>query len=154
MPLNHAFIGRSYPAPGSYEVSREKIRDFAAAIGDLNPAYHDVEAAKALGHPDVIAPPTFLTALGFRFPAASPIADPELGMNYALVVHGEQRFTLHRPVTAGDVLTTTVTVEDIRDAGANEAMVLVGQVTDAAGAPVATTRSTVISRGTAQQRAA
>ncbi|MDQ1696208.1 MAG: hypothetical protein QOJ03_1561, partial [Frankiaceae bacterium] len=66
MPINRDFIGREYPASETYEVSRELIRRFADAIGDSSPVYRDVEAAKALGHPDVIAPPTFLTVLGFR----------------------------------------------------------------------------------------
>src|SRR5690349_1714529 len=57
MPLNRDFIGREYPSDETYEVSRELIRRFADAIGDANPAYRDVEAAKALGYPDVIAPP-------------------------------------------------------------------------------------------------
>ncbi len=153
MPLNRDFIGRSYAASGTYEVSREKIRDFALAIGDSHPAYTDVDAARALGHPDVIAPPTFLTALQMRFPEAGPVGDPELGLNYELVVHGEQSFTHHRPVHAGDVLSLTTRVEDIRDAGSNELMVLVSEITGADGGPVAEARGTVVSRGTAAPRA-
>src|SRR5438067_10538092 len=98
MPLNRDFIGREYTASETYEVSRELIRRFALAIGDANPAYADIEAAKSLGYPDVIAPPTFLTVLGFR--SSSPVEDPALGLNYSLVVHGEQRFVHHRPVRA------------------------------------------------------
>src|SRR5919107_4746887 len=115
MPLNRDFIGREYASNDTYEVSREMIRKFADAIGDWNPAYTDVEAAKALGHPDVIAPPTFLTVLNFRFAGEGPVVDPALGLNYSLVVHGEQSFELHRPVRAGDVLTSVQSVEDIRD---------------------------------------
>ena len=154
MPMNRAFIGREYAPSGTYEVSREKIRDFAAAIGDTHPAYVDVDAARALGHPDVIAPPTFLTVLNFRFPLDGPVADPELGLDYALVVHGEQAYTLHRPVCAGDVLTVTTRVEDIRDAGRNELLTIVGEVATTDGQAVATTRSVVVSRGTATPRAA
>jgi acyl dehydratase len=123
MPLNRAFIGREYTSDQTYEVGREMIRKFADAIGDQNPAYRDIEAAKALGHPDVIAPPTFLTVLGFRL-GVGPVSDPDLGLNYALVVHGEQRYVHHRPVRAGDVLTATSAVEDIRDAGKNELMTI------------------------------
>ena len=117
MPLNPEFVGREYPASETYEVSRELIRRFAAAIGDANPAYTDIEAAKADGHPDVIAPPTFLTVLGFRYSGHGPLADPSLGLNYALVVHGEQRFVHHRPVRAGDVLTVTSSVVPARAPG-------------------------------------
>jgi acyl dehydratase len=149
MPLNRDAIGRVYPASASYEVSREKIREFARAIGDANPAYTDPEAARALGHPDVLAPPTFLTVLAFRFGADGPVADPDLGMDYSRVVHGEQRFLHHRPVHPGDVLTMTSRVADIRDAGRNEIMVVVSEITAADGERVATLTSSAVSRGTA-----
>lgn len=149
MPMNRDFIGREYPAEATYEVGREHIRAFAAAIGDSNPVYLDVDAAKAAGHPDVVAPPTFLTTLNFRFAAGGPIVDPGLGLNYAMVVHGEQSFTLHRPVYAGDVLSSVQRIEDIRDAGRNEIMRSVTEVTAADGSPVASITSTLVSRGTA-----
>ena len=152
MPLNRDFIGREYPATGTYEVGREHIRQFADAIGDPNPIYRDPAAARAAGHPEVIAPPTFLTVLGFRFGLDSPVVDPGLGLNYALVVHGEQRFALHRPVRAGDVLTTVTRVDDIRDAGRNELMTMVSEVTAADGEKVATLTSTLVSRGTAESK--
>ena len=149
MPVNRAFIGREYPASSTYEVGREHIRRFAEAIGDMSPAYLDQAAAQALGHPDVIAPPTFLTVLNFRFATEGPIADPELGLDYSLVVHGEQGFELHRPVCAGDVLTSVQTVTDIKDAGRNELIQTTTEITAADGARVATARSTIVSRGTA-----
>ena len=149
MPINRAFIGREYPADGVYEVAREKIRDFAIAIGDLNPIYLDVEAAKAAGHSDVIAPPTFLTILGFRFAGDGPLADPSLGLNYALVVHGEQKFVAHRPVRAGDRLTAVTHIDDIKDAGRNELMSMRTEVGTEDGEQVATLVMSVVSRGTA-----
>ncbi|HEV7209465.1 MAG TPA: MaoC family dehydratase N-terminal domain-containing protein [Mycobacteriales bacterium] len=149
MPINREFIGREYPASAVYEVGREKIRDFAVAIGDMNPIYLDAEAAKAAGHPDVIAPPTFLTVLGFRFALDGPIVDPGLGLNYALVVHGEQRFIAHRPVRAGDRLVSSTIVDDIKDAGRNELMVTRTEVGTESGERVATLFSTLVSRGTA-----
>jgi acyl dehydratase len=149
MPLNRDFIGREYASDQTYEVGREMIRKFADAIGDQSPAYRDVEAAKALGHPDVIAPPTFLTVLGFRL-GVGPVGDPGLGLNYALVVHGEQRYVHHRPVRAGDVLTATSVVEDIRDAGKNELMTIRQEIRTTEGEPVATAYNTIVSRGTAE----
>jgi len=149
VPINREFIGREYPASEVYEVGREKIRDFAFAIGDLNPLYVDVDAAKGAGYPDVIAPPTFLTVLGFRFAMDGPIVDPGLGLNYALVVHGEQRFLAHRPVQAGDRLVSTSIIDDIKDAGRNELMVTRTEVSTETGEQVATIYSTVVSRGTA-----
>ncbi len=150
MPINRDFIGRSTTSSEPFEVTRGDIRRFADAIGDPNPVYRDREAAKALGHPDVVAPPTFLittsTAGGTPF-----LADPDLGLNYALVVHGEQKFELHRPVYAGDVLDTEVRIADVRDAGRNELMQLVTEVTSN-GERVATATNTIVSRGTAAGR--
>lgn len=152
MAVSRDHIGREYPASATYEVGREHIRRFAEAIGDLSPAYLDPAAARALGHPDVIAPPTFLTVLGFRFGADGPTADPTLGLDYSLVVHGEQAFELHRPVVPGDVLSVVTVIEDIRDAGRNELIMTVQHVTDADGSPVATLRGTIVSRGTAAKK--
>ncbi len=152
MPVNRDFIGRQYPASTTFEVGREHIRSFARAIGDENPVYTDPAAARALGHPDVIAPPTFLTVLNFRFALEGPVADPALGLDYSLVVHGEQSFELHRPVRAGDVLTTVARVDDIRDAGRNELISTVSEVTGADGEKVATLRGTIVSRGTAASK--
>src|ERR671937_2412177 len=100
MPLDLTFVGRSYPPTAPYQVGREKIREFAVAIGATDPAYHEPEAAKALGHPDVIAPPTFpfvVAGVGLQL----LIDDPGLGLDFSRVVHGEQRFSHTRPVRAG-----------------------------------------------------
>ena len=152
MALNREFVGRQFPASAPYEVGREHIRSFADAIGDPHPAYRDPQAARALGHADVLAPPTFLTVLGFRFAADGPLADPALGLDYSLVVHGEQSFALHRPIVAGDVLHAVQRVDEIRDAGRNELLTTVMEVTAAGGEPVATLRGTLVSRGTAAAR--
>ena len=87
-----------------------------------------------------------------RFAGSGPIADPALGLDYSLVVHGEQSFELHRPVVAGDVLTSVQRVDDIKDVGRNELVLTVTEVTDARGEAVATLRSTLVSRGTAAPR--
>ncbi len=149
MAINREYIGREYRASATYEVGREHVRRFAEAIGDSNPVYTDAQAARALGHPDCIAPPTFLTVLNFRFALEGPIVDPSFGLDYSRVVHGEQRFELHRPVRVGDVLQMVSRVEDIKDAGRNELISMAMQITDAAGERVATVRSTIVSRGTA-----
>jgi acyl dehydratase len=151
MPLNRNAVGRTYPSEGQFEVSREHIRRFAEAIGDDNPAYRDPEAAKALGYPDVIAPPTFLTTVGLSLRGPSPIADPDVGVDYSRVVHGEQRFVHHRPVRPGDVLTSSTTITDIRSVGANEILSMESVIQTADGEPVCTSYNTVVSRGTAPQ---
>ena len=149
MPLNRDAIGRRYRAEGTFEVSREHIRRFAEAIGDGNPAYLDPEAARALGHPDVIAPPTFLTTLGLSLSGPSPISDPDVGIDYSRVVHGEQRFVHERPARPGDVLTATTTITDIRDAGSNELLSMDMEIRTTDGELVCTAYNLVVSRGTA-----
>ena len=146
MPLDPGFVGRSSSSTEPFEVTRGDLRRFADAIGDPSPAYRDVEAARALGHPDVVAPPTFLITMGG---AGSDLLDlPGLGLVFAMLVHGEQHFALHRPVHAGDVLDSTTTIADIRAAGTNEYMTLVTEVT-CRGEQVATLTNTIVSRGTA-----
>ena len=148
MPLNRDFIGRSATSKTPFEVTRNDIRRFALGIGDTNPVYLDPEAAKALGHRDVVAPPTFLITASTGDAGGGFIGDPDLGLNYSMVVHGEERFAFVRPVYAGDVLESTTTIADIRDAGRNELMTLVTEVTSN-GEAVATVTNTIVSRGTA-----
>jgi acyl dehydratase len=123
-----------------------KIRDFADAIGDPSPVFRDVAAAQAAGYPDVIAPPTFpiviTAAAGNR--AAT---DPELGINYAMVVHGEQSFSYVRPLVAGDVVTTQTTITDIRDAGRNTLLTNTTEFRTLDGELVCTAHSTLVERG-------
>jgi len=151
MPLNRDHLGRSATSSEPFEVTRGDIRRFATAIGDTNPAYHDPAAAQALGHRDLVAPPTFLITLSFAT-AESLITDPALGLDYSLVVHGEQRFELHRPVYAGDQLDSVARLDAVRDAGRNELLSIVTEVRSG-GERVATTTNTLVSRGTAAPRA-
>jgi len=146
MPLDQSFIGRVYPPTEPYEVGREKIREFADAVGDANPAYHDPDAAKALGHPDVIAPPTFAIVLTSRA-AQQVIMDPELGVDYSRVVHGEQRFVHVRPIHAGDALTVVVSVENVRAAAGNDIVSSKAEVSTVDGEPVLTAFATLVVRG-------
>jgi acyl dehydratase len=148
VPLDQSFVGRTYPPTPPYEVGREKIREFAEAIGDDNPAYRDPEAARALGHADVVAPPTFGIVLSMTA-GRQVIADPELGLDYTRVVHGEQRFVITRPIRAGDRLTVSVTVENIRAAAGNDMITTRGDVATVDGEPVFTAYSTLVARGTA-----
>ncbi|OQO91025.1 MaoC family dehydratase N-terminal domain-containing protein [Saccharomonospora piscinae] len=146
MPLDPSFAGRSYPPTTTYEVSRAKIAEFADAIGDDNPLYRDPEAAKAAGHPDVIAPPTFLTVVNLAS-INSIVADPELGLDYSRMVHGDQRFTHHRPVRAGDELRLTTHIDEVFARAGNDFLVMRADVETTAGEPVCTTRAQLVVRG-------
>ncbi len=146
MALNRDFVGRTYPQSVPYEVSRVKIREFATAIGDDNPIYRDTEAAKAAGHPDVIAPPTF--PIVFTLSGAGDVlSDPDLGLNFAMVVHGEQRFEYRRPIHAGDELLCASTITEIRSVGRNEFLTVKSEVSTVHGEPVCTAYQTIVERG-------
>ncbi|TQF04979.1 MaoC family dehydratase [Kitasatospora acidiphila] len=145
MALDPSFIGRSYPPTAPYEVGREKIREFALAVGDLNPAYLDQSAAKALGYPDVIAPPTFAIALAV--PASDQvIEDPALGLDYSRVVHGDQKFSYSRPLRAGDRVRVTVRIENIKSLAGNDVLTVTGEMHEESGEHLVTTVMTLVSR--------
>jgi acyl dehydratase len=148
MPVDQSVVGRVYPPTAPYEVGREKIREFADAVNDHNPAYRDPDAARRLGHADVIAPPTFAIVLTLKA-GHQVIMDPELGIDYSRVVHGEQRFVHVRPIRAGDVLQVVITVEDIRSAAGNDIVTTRADVTTVDGEAVLTAYSTIVVRGVA-----
>jgi acyl dehydratase len=111
VPVSTAAVGRSFP-PVVYAVGREKVKEYALAVGETNPLHLDPEAARAAGHRDVVAPPMF--AVVYSAPAIAPaIFDPEVGMNFALMVHGGQEFTWGPLVVAGDEITTVASVKSI-----------------------------------------
>src|SRR5437868_9151476 len=105
-------VGKTYD-PVDYEVGREKIREYANAVGETNPVYQDRDAAKGAGYRDVVAPPMF--AVVYSAGAMGPaILDPELGINLMMMLHGSQEFDWPEPVCAGDTITTAATLQDMR----------------------------------------
>jgi acyl dehydratase len=117
MAVNSDAIGKTY-APTNYAVGREKVREYARAVGETNPLYLDVDAARAAGHDDVVAPPMF--AVVYSFPSVMPVFfDPELGIDFSRLVHGGQDFEWGPLVVAGDEIATTLTVADISSRGRN-----------------------------------
>jgi acyl dehydratase len=95
----------------TYLVGREKVREYASAIGETAPICHDVEAARAAGFDDVVAPPMFAAVYAWR--AMGPaVLDPEVGIDFSRLVHGAQEFTWHEPVVAGDEITTEAAFVD------------------------------------------
>ena len=115
MPVETKAVGKEYPAV-TYEVGLEKIREYANAVGEGSAVHRDREAAQAAGFRDVVAPPMF--AVVYSSPALGPaILDPDVGINFAAMVHGGQEFVWGEPVCAGDVITTTSRVADISEKG-------------------------------------
>jgi acyl dehydratase len=113
MPVDDSAVGKEYPAV-TYEVGLEKIREYANAVGEGSDVHRDREAAKAAGFRDVVAPPMF--AVVYSSPALGPaVLDPEVGINFAAMVHGGQEFVWGEPVCAGDEITTTARVASISE---------------------------------------
>jgi len=146
--LNKDYAGRTFPATAPYEVSRVKIAEFADAIGDPNPVFRDRDAAQAAGYPDVIAPPTFPVVVAMAA-SGMVVRDPGLRLNYAMVVHGEQRFEYSRPLHAGDLVTAQSTISAIREVGSITMLTTETQIRTVDGEHVCTGISTLVERGAA-----
>ena len=146
MAINADYVGRTFEPSEPYEVSRVKIAEFATAIGEPSPLCRDRAAAQAAGYPDVIAPPTFaivVTSGG----SAKVVSDPGLGVNYAMVVHGEQSFAHARPLHAGDVVVAQSTIESIKQVRNMTTLATVTEIRTVGGEHVCTARSTLVERG-------
>lgn len=104
MPISTEHAGRRYPPTAPYQVSAAKIGEFAAAIGDPNPAYSGELA---------IAPPTF-AALVVHSAWQVMFDDAELGLALRRIVHADQRFTYRRPLRVGDRVVAVVTIDRVR----------------------------------------
>jgi acyl dehydratase len=110
MAVNPDVIGKTF-APATYAVGREKIREYAHAVGETDPLYLDVDAAREAGYADVVAPPMF--AVVYSLPAVWPaLFDEEVGIDFARMVHGGQEFAWGPLVVAGDEITTTASLKD------------------------------------------
>jgi N-terminal half of MaoC dehydratase len=147
VPLDRTHIGRAVSGD-PVRISRDTVASFARALGFHDPVYHDLESAQAAGHPDVVAPPTYAVALSAAT-AHLILDDPGLGLDYTRVVHGEQSLHLNEAIHAGDVLTSTTRLRDIRVAGRHELIQTDTTLTQADGSVACVLRSTSVSRGTA-----
>ncbi len=113
MPVDTRAAGRTFP-PHVYVVGREKIREYARAVGETDPLHLDLDAARAGGHPDLVAPPMFAVV----YCAAAieeALLDPEVGIDFAMLVHGAQEFRWGVLVHAGDEITTEVELADVAE---------------------------------------
>ena len=129
----------------TYAVGREKVREYAYATGETDQRCLNPEAARAAGFADVVAPPMF--AAVYCGPAIGPaILDPEVGIDFARMVHGAQEFTWHTPVVAGDEITTEAELESRSDRGGLEFFVFRTVSTNQRGETVCEGRWTNIVR--------
>lgn len=144
--MNPELQGRVFPPTTPYLVGREKVREFARAVFATDPINHDVDAARAAGYADIVAPPTFAVVVQ-ESTLAQLLAEPDAGIDFSRVVHGDQRFTATRPIVAGDELTATLTVPNVKMLGGHSIVTAETSITDAAGEHVATAVSTLVVRG-------
>ena len=137
------YVGRALPPSRPYLVGREKVREYALAVGEGASVSTDLDAARAAGHPDLVAPPTF--AATFTLPQMEAfLRDPAVGWDYGRMVHAEQSFVAHRPLYAGDEVVTTLHVDDLLTRAGSRILTLRSEVTDTAGAPVLTAVSMMV----------
>jgi acyl dehydratase len=145
VPVDTSAQGKTYPA-SEYEVGKEKIREFAHAVGEDNPVYFDRGAATEAGFRDVPAPPMF--AVVYSAGAMGPaILDPEVGINFPMMVHGGQEFVWGEPVVSGDTISTTAEVKEIYEKDGKGFYVFESVSTNQDGAEVVRATWTNIVRG-------
>lgn len=144
--MNPELTERAFAPTAPYLVGREKVREFARAVLATAPLHHDPEAARAAGFADVVAPPTFPIVIS-EATLQQLLAEPDAGIDFSRVVHGDQRFSYSRPIVAGDELTATLRVTSIKTLGGNSMVTSESAMTDAAGAHVVTSISTLVIRG-------
>jgi acyl dehydratase len=146
MSVNPDLVGREFPPVGPYLVGREKVREFARAVVATNPIYLDVAAARAAGHADVVAPPTFPVVVQ-ELTLAQLLAEPDANIDFTRVVHGDQRFSFSRDIVAGDELMATLSVTSVKTLGGHSMVTSESVMTDARGDHVVTATSTLVVRG-------
>jgi len=150
--LNADFIGRTYPPSEPYLVGREKVREFTRALGVTDLVSLNVDAARERGYSDLVAPPTYAIRLSMAA-AEAVVMDPDLGLDYTRVVHGDQRFEYSRPIVAGDELVCTVTIDGIRSLAGNDMLTTRADITTTDGEHVVTSYSILVARGTDSESA-
>ena len=146
MAVNPELVGRSFPPTSPYLVGREKIREFSRAVFATNPINTDVDAARAAGYADVVAPPTFAVVIQ-EGTLAQLLAEPDAGIELTRVVHGSQQFSYSRPIVAGDELTAQLSIESVKALAGNALVTAVSHITDATGAHVVTATSMLVVGG-------
>lgn len=146
--LNDApeLLGRTFALTEPYLVGREHVRDFARAVLATNPVHFDLEAARAAGYADLVAPTTYGAVLQDRA-MQRMLADDAVDFELQQIVHGDERFAFARQIVAGDELTVALEVTGVRALGANRMLTASTSIRDAAGEVVVTGTATLVIGG-------
>ncbi len=146
MPMiDHKFIGKEYP-PIKYEIGREKLKEYARAVGDMKPIHHDEKVGAASSYGDIIATPSF-AAVYALLGARNLFFDPEIKINMAMLVHGEQEFEWYRPARPGDVMTVTGKITEIYEKKDLDFVVYEARAVNQEDELVCVARATFVIRG-------
>lgn len=148
MALDPANIGKVFPPTQTYLVGREKIREFARAVGELSESSHDLAAAKAAGFDDLVAPVSFPIVITLEM-MGQQVTSPEVGVDWSRVVHGDQRFKFTQPIVAGMELSTTTEIEDIKSMAGNDIITVRGDLRTIDGEMVCQVWTSLVVRGDA-----
>ncbi len=143
MAIAEEIIGTHYRYPDKFVVGREKIREYAHAVLDDHPAHHDEAAAAELGYAEVIAPLTFIAVAGRRV-QLEMFQKFDVGINIARVIHRDQKFKFHRPLTVGDELYFDSYLDSVLESHGTVIAEVRAEVTDGNGEPVITSVVTMI----------
>ena len=146
MSVNPQLVGRVFAPTEPYLVGREKVREFSRAVFATSPLSLDVAAARAAGYSDLVAPPTFAVVVQ-ELTLRQLLSEPDAGIDFSRVVHGDQRFTFTRPIVAGDELIATLTVASIKSLGGHSMVTAESSIVGADGVHVVTATSTLVVRG-------
>ena len=144
--VNPQLVERIFPPAEPYLVGREKIREFSRAVFATSPVSFDVAAARAAGYSDLVAPPTFPVVVQ-ELTLHQLLSEPDAGIDFSRVVHGDQRFSFTRPIVAGDQLTATLRVVSIKALGGHSMVTAESSIVGADGRHVVTATSTLVVRG-------
>lgn len=149
MSVNPELVGRRFRLPEPYLVGREHVREFARAVQATAPVHFDVEAARAAGYADLVAPATYSAVLQDRAMQLM-LADELVDFELKQIVHGDERFTFHRHIVAGDELTAELEITGVRALGANAMLTAATTITGADGAAVVTGTATLVIGGSSE----
>ena len=145
MALSSSIVGKHFRYPDHYEVGREKVREYAIAVKNDDPAFHDDAAAAELGYSAIPAPLTFISVFGYTAQTAF-FADANIGIKDAKIVQVDQEFKVLRPIHAGDKLYCDVSVHAVRQAHGTDLIVLKSVITNEAGDAVQESYTTLAGR--------
>jgi acyl dehydratase len=145
VPLGKDVVGMRYRYPDHYVVEREKIREYATAVKNDDPAFFEDKAAAELGYPGLPAPLTFISVFGYKAVAAF-FEHANIATQDAQIVQVDQTLKFLQPIKVGDRLYCDVSIESVRRAHGTDIIMTKQTVTNDNGDIVQETYTTLAGR--------